>query len=46
MIFTSIQMYIPNKGGIYRSTYRKIILPNEENKDDETIETQYVQYLS
>ena len=41
----SLQMYIPNKGGTYRSTYRKIILPNQDSKSDDLIETQYIQYL-
>lgn len=35
-------MYVPNKGGIFRSTYRKIILPA---KEDAPGETQYIQYL-
>ena len=40
-------MYIPNKGGIYRSTHKKITLPRKQNKnkDDTIIETQFTQYL-
>ena len=40
-----VQMYIPNKGGIYRSTYRKILLPSHERNDGTLLETQYTQYL-
>ena len=35
-------MYIPNKGELFKSTYRKIILPEKKVSPRET---QYVQYL-
>ena len=35
-------MYIPNKGQLFKSTYRKIILPEKKVSPRET---QYIQYL-
>ena len=42
----TIQMYIPHKGGVYRSTYRKIILPSKNSGNTgEVVETEYMQFL-
>ena len=44
--FPLCQMFIPHKGGVYRSTYRKIILPSKNSKDTgEIVETKYIQFL-
>ena len=41
----SCQMYIPNKSGLFRSTFRKIVVPEFNELEGEETYVQYIRFV-